>query len=67
LSYTRSPSADGSDAHATGKRQPVERRLTGGECLTYFAIRMTHLNAFAAASTAQLWWHGSTIAARWRD
>jgi len=30
-------------------------------------IRMTHLNAIAATSTAHLWWRGQSFAARWRD
>jgi hypothetical protein len=41
--------------------------LTARKPLPYFAIRMTHLNATAATSTAHLWWRGSTYAARWRD
>ena len=41
--------------------------LTAVERLPYFVIRMTHLNATTAASTAHLWWRGSTFAARWRD
>jgi hypothetical protein len=45
---------------------PCER-LTADKALTYLAIRMTHLNASAAASTAHFWWRGSTYAARWRD
>ena len=28
---------------------------------------MTHLNAIAATRTVHLWWHGWTLAARWRD
>jgi hypothetical protein len=53
--------------HESARRLSVEGGLTGPEALTYFAIRMTHLNAFVAASTAHLWWRGSTFAARWRD
>jgi len=58
----------GPDAHATAERQPVERGLTAREPLPYFAIRMTHLNAIAAAPVARLWWwRGYEHAARWRD
>jgi hypothetical protein len=47
----------------------VKRRggLTGRKPLPYQAIRMTHLNAIAAANTARLWWRGYSHAARWRD
>jgi len=41
--------------------------LTGAKPLPYLAIRMTHLDAIAATSTADLWWRASTYAARWRD
>jgi hypothetical protein len=35
--------------------------------LEYQRIRMTHLNAIAAASTVRLWWPAVSYAARWRD
>jgi len=41
--------------------------LTHPERLPYEANRMTNLVAFAACSTARLWWRGCTLAARWRD
>ena len=43
------------------------RTLTSSKVMNYEAIRMTHLNAIAASSTAHLWWRGETFAARWRD
>jgi len=42
--------------------------LTRHKPLPYHAIRMTHLDAIAASSTARLWWwRSATLAARWRD
>jgi hypothetical protein len=44
------------------------RRLTERKSLPYHAIRMTHLDAIAASSTARLWWwRSANLAARWRD
>jgi len=51
---------------APRSRQP-HWPLTSAKSLPYQAIRMTHLNAFAASSTARLWWRSATFAARWRD
>ena len=55
--------------HCHCRAEGVNRlgRLTAHKRLHYHAIRMTHLNAFAATSTAHLWWRGETFAARWRD
>jgi hypothetical protein len=53
--------------HAAVTPSFVEGGLTGAECLTYFAIRMTHLNATPVTMTAHLWWRGYPLAARWRD
>jgi hypothetical protein len=47
-------------------RQP-RTLLTDGKPLHYHAIRMTNLDAIAAANAAHLWWRGATHAARWRD
>ena len=58
----------GPDAHAAAKRQPARAGLTQAKPLHYLAIRMTHLFAIAANSTAhRWWWRGATFAARWRD
>jgi hypothetical protein len=55
------------NATAAMKASTGELGLTNPKPLPYQRNRMTHLNAIAAAETANRWWRGYSHAERWPD